>query len=323
MSNLQLIFDTARQTLEVEVAALQALQGTIDNDFCHLVEQLASSTGRLVVTGVGKSALVGQKIAATLNSTGTPSLFMHAADAIHGDLGMIMPGDWVLCLSKSGETPEMRALAPLLKQLGHRFIAVVASADCYLAKHADYTLLTPITTEADPHNLAPTASTVSQMALGDAIATSLSALRGFGPQEFARFHPGGSLGRQLLLTLGELASNNERPRVLAEASLQDVIVEMTGKRLGATAVVDEDGKLIGLITDGDLRRALGKGLEVIRLSAKQLMTPQPKSLPATHLATVGLALIEKFGFNHILLTDQEGRYAGMVHLHDFVREGMK
>ncbi len=322
MSNAPLIYDTARRTLAIEIQTLRDLHDSLDEAFVNTIYHLHSVTGRIVVTGVGKSALVAQKIAATFNSTGTPAMFMHASDALHGDLGMVQEGDTVLCLSKSGETEEICALVSLLKRLGRPIVAMVARRDSFLAREADHVLLTPVATEADPHDLAPTASAIAQMAMGDALAATLSTLRDFGPDDFARFHPGGALGRRLTLTLGDLASRNERPRVLVQASLQEVIVEMTGKRLGATAVVDERGLIIGLITDGDLRRAIGKGREVLRLSAKQLMTAGPKTMGPELLATEGLALIERYGFNHVVLADERGAYVGMVHLHDFVRVGM-
>ncbi len=322
MSNAPLIFDTARRTLAIEIQTLTDLRESLGEAFAKTIQHLHSVPGRIVVTGVGKSALVAQKIAATFNSTGTPAMFMHAGDALHGDLGMVQEGDTVLCLSKSGETEEVCAIVPMLRRLRHPLVAVVARPDSFLAREADFVLHTPVATEADPHNLAPTASAIAQMAMGDALAATLGALRGFGPADFAKFHPGGALGRRLTLTLGDLASHNERPRVLAQASLQEVIVEMTGKRLGATAVVDDAGKLLGLITDGDLRRAIGRGREVLRLSAKQLMTSRPRTLAPERLATAGLELIDEHGFNHVVLADEAGVYQGMVHLHDFVRVGM-
>ncbi len=322
MSDKRLIFDTAYRTLSIEVDTLAKLRDSIDERFVAVVKAIAACRGRVVVTGIGKSALVGQKIAATFNSTGTPALFMHAADAIHGDLGMIQQGDIVLALSKSGETAEMRALLPLLRHHAHPVIAVVSKLDSFLSKQAKYTLYTPVAKEADPHNLAPTASALAQMAMGDALASALLALRGFGPKDFAQLHPGGSLGKQLYLTLADLGCRNACPQVLPSADLQTVVVEMTSKRLGATAVVDVKNQLLGIITDGDLRRAIGAGFEVLRLSAKQLMTPQPRTLSQNQLAVEGLALLEKHNITQLLLSDDEGKYVGMVHLHDFVREGI-
>ena len=317
-----LILRTARRAVAAEIAALEALLPTFGEAFAKTVDRLHARSGRLVVGGVGKSALVAQKIAATLTSTGTPASFLHASDALHGDVGIVRPGDEVLLLSKSGETAEVCALARVLAAAGHRLTAVTARADSTLARLAADVLLTPVPREADAHDLAPTASAVAQMALGDALATALSALRGDTPADFARFHPGGSLGTRLTLTLGELAARNERPRVSAKAPLQDVVVEMTGKRLGATAVVDERGGLVGLITDGDLRRALGSGRAVLRLSAKHLMTPAPYTMAPHQLATEGLALLRARDLNHVVLAEADGTYAGIVHLHDFVREGL-
>ncbi len=317
-----MILDSARRTLGIEAAALSALAQSLPAGLTAAVELILGSSGRVIVTGVGKSALVAQKIAATLSSTGTPAAFLHAADALHGDLGMLMAGDVVMCLSKSGETAELRSLLPLLRDLGYPTIALVNRADSYLAQQATHALVTPIICEADAHDLAPTTSAVVQMAIGDAIASALADLRAFSPADFARFHPGGTLGRKLTLTLADLASRNPKPQVLAEAALQEVIVEMTGKRLGAAVVVDADERVIGLITDGDLRRAIGKGMGILRLSAKQLMTPQPATLRPDQMASEGLRLLEQKGFNHVVLADADGRYVGLVHLHDFLREGL-
>ena len=322
MSDDRLIFDTARRTLAIEAETLSGLRHAVDDTFCAVVRALHGAGGRVVVTGIGKSALVGQKVAATFNSTGTPALFMHAADAIHGDLGMIQAGDHVLALSRSGETAELRALVPLLRRLGHPLTAVVASAESFLAQRADFAIVTPVRREADPHDLAPTASALAQMAIGDALASALLALRGFSARDFAAFHPGGALGKQLYLTLADLACRNECPRVAPDAPLHAVVVEMTGKRLGATAVVDAADRLVGLVTDGDLRRALARGVEAIRLTAAELMTPEPTALPPDTLAAEGLAVLRERNFNHLLLADAEGGYVGIVHLHDFVREGL-
>ena len=323
MSDERLILDTARRTLRIEADTLAALpDACLGPAFVEAVRRIAAAPGRLVVTGVGKSALVARKLAATFNSTGTPALFMHAADAIHGDLGMVQRGDVVLALSRSGETAEVRALLPLVRALGSPLIALVARAESFLAKRADCALVTPVPREADPDDLAPTASALAHMALGDALATALLAVRGFGPDDFARLHPGGALGKRLTLTLADLACHNDRPRVRPDTPLHGVVVEITTRRLGATAVVDAAGHIVGVITDGDLRRAIGRGVEVIRLSAKQLMTRDPQALPAAELAARGLALMQERGISQLLLTGPAGDYAGMVHLHDFVREGL-
>ena len=318
-----LILDTARRAIAHEIAALESLLPTLGGAFAKTCRTLAAARGRLIVAGVGKSALVAQKVAATLTSTGTPAHFLHASDALHGDVGVVQDGDHALLFSRSGETAEVLALARVLVRDGRPFTAVTARPDATLARLADATLLTPHAREADAHDLAPTASTTAQMALGDALAAALSALRDFRPADFARLHPHGALGTRLTLTLGQLAARNERPRVLAKAPLQDVVVEMTGKRLGATAVVDERDHIIGLITDGDLRRALGSGRSVLRLTAKQLMTPAPRTLRPDRLATEGLALLRRHDFNHVVLAEEDGAYVGLVHLHDFVREGLE
>ncbi len=323
MSDQSLILDTAKRTLAIEVETLQALNESLGAAFTEVVRLVHNCGGRVVITGVGKSALVAQKIAATLNSTGTPALFMHGADAIHGDLGMVQTNDIVIALSKSGETSEMRALLPLIRRLGNTIIVMVSKPESYLALQADHVLFTPVQKEADLHNLAPTASAIAQMAMGDALATALTALRGFKPEDFAQYHPGGSLGKRLFMRLGDLGCRNACPAVPPDANLEQVVVEMTTKRLGATAVVDADQKLIGIITDGDLRRALGRGVEVVRLSAKQLMSPSPRSLSDTELAVKGLELLQKHNISQLLLVDSDKKYSGMVHIHDFVREGLE
>lgn len=317
-----IIKKTALRTLKIEIAALNALKSSIDEGFEACVQAVFECQGRLVVTGIGKSALVGQKIVATLNSTGTPALFMHAADAIHGDLGMIQPGDFALCLSKSGETPEIRVLVPLLKNLGNPIIGMVGNRSSYLGRHASYVLCTPVDQEADPNNLAPTASTTAQMALGDALATSLLALRGFSPKDFAQFHPGGALGKQLYLRVSDLYPQNEKPAVLEADSLQQTILEMTSKRLGATAVLDKAGQLRGIVTDGDLRRMLERGNGFDNLLAKDIMTASPKTIAENAMAVKALQLMRKSSITQLVVTDGEGHYKGFVHLHDLIREGL-
>jgi arabinose-5-phosphate isomerase len=317
-----LIIKTALQTIEIESAALLALKSSIDAHFSACVSAIYSAKGRLVVTGIGKSALVGQKVVSTLNSTGTPALFMHAADAIHGDLGMIQPGDMALCISKSGETPEIKVLAPLLKNFGNTLIGMTANRQSYLARHAQYLLYTPIPQEADPNNLAPTASTTAQMAMGDALATALLALRGFTAQDFAQFHPGGSLGKQLYLKVRDLYPNNEKPQVRPEESLRDTILEITSKRLGTTAVVDPDGRLLGIITDGDLRRMLEKQIDIHQVKAKDIMTTRPKTTRPDDMAAQALHLMRTNSITQLLVVDEQNYYLGVVHLHDLIREGL-
>jgi arabinose-5-phosphate isomerase len=322
LNTKEIIRRTATQTLTIEIATLEMLLNSINDDFIACVEAIYQAPGRLVVTGVGKSAIVAQKIVATLNSTGTPSLFMHAADAIHGDLGMIRPYDLVLCLSKSGETAEIKVLAPLVRNLGNLLIGMTSNEDSFLARRADFLLHTPITQEAEPNNLAPTASTTAQMAMGDALATALLAVRGFSPQDFAQYHPGGALGKQLYLRVSDLYPNNQRPLVNPNNTLQESILEITAKCLGATAVVDEDEKLCGIITDGDLRRMLEKGLNFAQLRAVDVMHTQPRTILDTELAVNALEKMRTNSISQLIVISEDGRYLGFVHLHDLIREGL-
>lgn len=317
-----LILKTAQQTIDIEVQSLLALKDCLNSDFVAAVQTIASSKGRLVITGIGKSAIVAQKIVATLNSTGTPALFLHAADAIHGDLGMIQSDDIVLCISKSGETAEIKVLVPLVRNLGNMLLAMVSKQDSFLGTRATYVLHTPIEQEADPNNLAPTASTTAQMAMGDALATSLLALKGFSPSDFAQFHPGGSLGKQLYLRVHDLFPLNEKPKVLPDTSLRATILEMTSKRLGATAVVDEQDQVLGIITDGDLRRMLEKTSDTHQLRARDLMTARPKHIHPDELAFKALNLMRKNSITQLIVVDSHGKYEGFIHLHDLIREGL-
>ncbi|MEL6639435.1 MAG: KpsF/GutQ family sugar-phosphate isomerase [Bacteroidota bacterium] len=321
MKNEALIAKTALRSLEIEAATIEGLKASIDDSFLAVVNRIFCCSGRVIVTGIGKSALIAQKIVATLNSTGTPALFMHAADAIHGDLGMVQADDLVLCLSKSGATAEIKVLVPFVRQLGSCLVGMVSNRDSYLARQADYILHTPIDQEADPNNLAPTASTTAQMALGDALAAALLALRGFGAKDFAQFHPGGALGKQLYLRIRDLYPQNERPAVGPDASLRQAILEITSKRLGATAVVDENDGLLGIITDGDLRRMLERGEDTSRLRAAEIMSPQPKTIGPDALAVRGLATLREYSITQLVVAD-EARYLGMIHLHDLIREGL-
>jgi arabinose-5-phosphate isomerase len=312
----------ARQTLQIEAEALLALQESIGAAFAACAEAVFHSAGRLVVTGIGKSAIVAQKIVATLNSTGTPALFMHAADAIHGDLGMIRPGDMVLCLSKSGDTPEIKVLAPLVKNLGAPLIGMTSRPESFLARQADYLLLTPISHEADPNNLAPTTSTTAQMALGDALAIALLSMRGFSPEDFALFHPGGALGKQLYLRVGDLYPHNQRPQVAPADTVRQAILEMTAKCLGATAVTDEEGRLLGIITDGDLRRMLERGASIEDHCAADIMSARPKTILPSAMAVEALELMRRYSITQLVVADEAGLYLGFVHLHDLIREGL-
>ncbi|MEM9527196.1 MAG: KpsF/GutQ family sugar-phosphate isomerase, partial [Bacteroidota bacterium] len=309
MKNASLIRQVAQQTLEIEALALQKLTDSINSDFIACVQAIKAAAGRLVVTGIGKTALVAKKIVATLNSTGTPAIFLHAADAIHGDIGMVLPNDLVLCISKSGETAEIKMLALLARQLGNPIIAMVSRADCSLAEQADYVLLTPVDREADPNDLAPTTSTTLQMALGDALATALLALRGFSPGDFARFHPGGSLGKQLYLRVSDLYAKNQRPAVHPETPLHETLLEMTAKCLGTTAVLATDSQqLLGIITDGDLRRMLSGVTNLQDITAADLMTTNPKTVHKDTLAIKALEVLRTYSFSQLPVVDEEGLY---------------
>jgi arabinose-5-phosphate isomerase len=316
------IRNAALRTLSIEITALTALCESIDEYFDRFVTAVFESKGRLVVTGIGKSAIVAQKIVATLNSTGTPAIFLHAADAIHGDLGMVQPSDVVLCLSKSGDTPEIKVLAPLIKNMGNPLAAMVANANSFLAQQADYVLLTPIKEEADPNNLAPTASTTAQMALGDAVAMSLLTLRGFKPEDFAKFHPGGALGKQLYLRVRDLTILHSPPQVLPTDSVPTIISEITSKRLGATAVIAPDGKLQGIITDGDLRRMLTTHTDFLQITANDILHKAPKTINNNELAIKALGIMRQYNISQLIAVDENNTYMGMVHLHDLVKEGL-
>jgi len=316
-----LIRQTAQESLEIESKAISALQSSINDDFVAVAKHIKNTNGRLVITGIGKSAIIAQKIVATLNSTGTPALFMHAADAVHGDLGMIQSDDIVLCISKSGNTAEIKVLIPLLKNFGNLLVGMTSNKNSYLAKSADYLLYIPVNQEADPNNLAPTASAIAQMAMGDALATALLAARGFSPQDFAQFHPGGALGKRLYLRVSDLYPLNDRPLVQESDSLSETLLEMTAKRLGCTIVVNEQNKVTGIITDGDLRRILAKGANINNLKAKDLMTPSPKMTQKNDLAVKALQIMRKHSITQVIVMENED-YLGIVHLHDLIKEGI-
>jgi len=310
----------AKHTIEAEIEAIKGLHDAVNDDFAEVVTLILGSPGRVVITGIGKSAIIAGKIVSTLNSTGTPSVFMHAADAIHGDLGIIQKEDLVICLSKSGETPEIRVLIPLLKQHGNKLVAMVGNTGSYLAKAADYVLDATVPKEACPYNLAPTASTTAQLVLGDALAIALLECRGFTPGDFARLHPGGALGKKLYLKVSDLSVNNELPRVETGTDLRQVIMEISARRLGATAVLDH-GRLIGIITDGDLRRMLEKNENIAGVKADEIMTVNPKTIGADSLVVEALALMRKFNITQLPVMDN-GDYVGVIHLHDILKEGI-
>lgn len=313
--------EIARKTLSLEAAAIECLKDYINEDFEKVVRLLAGCSGRVVVTGIGKSAIIAQKIVATFNSTGTPSLFMHAADAIHGDLGMIRSGDVVICISRSGASPEVKVLVPLLKNFHNPLVAIVGNTASYLALQADYVLDTTVSQEACPNNLAPTASTTAQLAMGDALAVCLMELKGFTTEDFARFHPGGTLGKQLYLRVSDLAQHNARPQVQEDNSLQNVIVEMTEKRLGMTVVTNRKGDISGIITDGDLRRMLEKDLPWKDLRASDIMTPHPKTIEEEELAVRALAVMRQNNITQLIVV-KDHIYKGVIHLHDLIKEGI-
>lgn len=321
MNLAQNIRNTATRVLQNESEAIHSLIAQIDQDFEACVDRILHSEGRVVITGVGKSAIIANKIVATLNSTGTPALFMHAADAIHGDLGMIQEHDIVICISKSGNTPEIKVLVPLLKKMGAVLVALVSNVDSYLAEQADYVLNASITAEACPHNLAPTTSTTVHLALGDALAVCLLEARGFTSDDFAKYHPGGSLGKQLYLKVGDVISKNQVPVVTGDAGVAEVIVEISGKRLGATAVVDQDERLLGIITDGDLRRMLQKTLEIQNLKASDIMSANPKTISKDEFAVRAFNLMRNHNITQLVAMDGE-KIAGFIHIHDLMKEGI-
>jgi arabinose-5-phosphate isomerase len=312
---------TALQSIELEAASVAGLSAFVNADFEKAIQLIYASKGRLVISGIGKSAIVAQKIVATLNSTGTPALFMHAADAIHGDLGMIQEADIVLIISKSGESPEIKVLVPLIRSFGNPLIGMVGNIDSFLAKEAAIVLNTTVSQEACPNNLAPTSSTTVQMVMGDVIAVCLMELNGFSERDFAKYHPGGNLGKRLYLRVGELSKQNASPKVLANASLKEVIVEITQKRLGITAVVDEQNQIIGIITDGDLRRMLEKSSSLDHITANDILTPNPKIVGADNLAVEALEILRNNNISALLVA-QNNEYLGVLHLHDLVREGI-
>lgn len=304
-----------------ESRAIENLVNFIDEEFERCVKEIYSAKGRVVVTGVGKSAIIANKIVATLNSTGTPALFMHAADAIHGDLGMIQKDDIVICISKSGNTPEIKVLVPLLKRRGSKLVALVSNRISYLADHADFVLNATIGEEACPNNLAPTTSTTAHLAMGDALAVCLLQLRDFSSADFAEFHPGGALGKQLYLKVSDIITHHQIPRVGKDASLKDVIIEISSKRLGATAVTDEQGQLLGIITDGDLRRMLEKGPNLNGITAAQIMTRSPKTIDRNEFAVKALQMMQEKSITQLVVMDGD-KLAGFVHLHDLLKEGI-
>jgi arabinose-5-phosphate isomerase len=314
------ILDTAKKTIQIESDAITHLSELLTDDFANAVELIYNSKGRVIITGIGKSAIIANKIVATLNSTGTPAVFMHAADAIHGDLGLILEDDVVICISKSGNTPEIKVLVPLIKNAKNKMIAITGNIKSFLGQQADYILNTYVAQEACPNNLAPTTSTTAQLVMGDALAVCLLELRGFSSTDFAKYHPGGALGKRLYLRVSDLSSVNEKPQVQLDTNVKQVIVEISEKRLGVTAVV-EDGKIVGIITDGDLRRMLTKSDAFIHLTAKDIMSLNPKRIDEDAMAVDAMELMETNEISQ-LLVENNGQYAGVVHIHDLIKEGI-
>lgn len=310
----------AVKTLKNEAEAISGLIPRIGDNFIQAIDLLAHTNGRVIVTGIGKSADIGRKIVSTFNSTGTPSVFMHAADAIHGDLGTITPNDTIICLSKSGNTPEIKVLIPLLKSQGNTLIAIVGNPESYLGTQCDVLLDTSVEREACPNNLAPTSSTTAQLAMGDALAVALLTARGFTPDDFARVHPGGTLGKQLYLKVSDIYPNNQKPSVDSSDPLSKVIIEISSKRLGTAAVL-HDGKLVGIVTDGDLRRMLQKHTDIQNLSAKDIMSSNPRTIQADSMVVDALQVMRQNNITQLLVV-KDDNYLGVIHLHDILKEGI-
>ena len=315
------LLQIAIKTIEAESQAILGLTKYINTDFEKAVNAIRNCRGRLVISGIGKSAIIAQKIVATLNSTGTPAIFMHAADAIHGDLGIVQQEDAVMIISKSGESPEIKVLIPLIKNFKNVLIGMVGNIESYLALQSDIVLNTTVEQEACPNNLAPTTSTTAQLVMGDALAICLMELKGFTTDDFAKFHPGGMLGKKLYLRVADLYIKNEKPSVTLNQSLKETIVEISAKRLGAAAVVDGDNSLLGVITDGDLRRLLEKNISIDKITAAEVMTASPKTIGAEKLAVDALDLMRKKAITQLVVVDGK-KYLGFIHLHDLIREGL-
>mgnify|MGYP003291631906 CR=1 FL=1 len=313
--------DLAVSVIDKEARAVEKLKPYVDDEFVAVLNLIYNSRGRLIITGIGKSAIIGNKIVATLNSTGTPSIFMHAADAIHGDLGNIQPDDVVMCISKSGNTPEIKVLVPLIKRMGNKLVAMVSNVDSYLGQHSDYVVRATVEEEACPNNLAPTSSTTTQLVMGDAIAVCLLKTRGFSAEDFAKYHPGGSLGKKLYLRVEDVFDKEVRPYVFPDESIQNTIINISQNRLGATVVLDNADTLLGIITDGDVRRMVEKGKPMDTLTAKDIMSRNPKVIEKGELAINAFSIMEKNKITSVVVLDG-GRYAGLIHIHDVLREGI-
>ena len=320
MKDTKQILNLAKSTIKKEAEAILNLSSLIDDGFEQAVDCVYKSNGRVVVSGIGKSAIIASKIVATMNSTGTPAIFMHAADAIHGDLGTIQENDVVICISKSGSTPEIKMLVPLIKKGGNKLIGMTGNPDSFLGREADYVLNTFIEKEACPNNLAPTTSTTVQMVMGDALAICLLELRGFSSDDFAKYHPGGSLGKRLYLSVADIVKNNQKPQVDVNTDVKKVIVEISERMLGVTAVIEND-TIVGVVTDGDIRRMLNKYENINGLTAKDIMTPNPQTIASDELAIKALEQMQEKGISQLLAVDGNN-YQGIVHLHNLINEGI-
>ncbi len=310
----------AKKTILSESESIAKLIDFIDINFAEATQILFNSKGRLIVTGIGKSAIIAQKIVATFNSTGTPSLFLHASEAIHGDLGMVQPDDVVICISKSGNSPEIKILIPILKRFGNKLIAITGNITSFLAKESHYILNTTVDAESCPLNLAPTNSTTAQLVMGDALAVCLMQMRNFTPEDFAKYHPGGALGKKLLLRVSNMLDETHKPSVTPNSSIKEVIFEISAKRLGVTAVIENE-KVVGIITDGDIRRMLNENDTFTHLTAKDIMTKNPKMIQSTTMVAEALNILEDFSITQLVVTDN-GEYKGVIHLHDILKEGI-
>tara|TARA_R110000787_G_scaffold60220_5_gene136540 strand:- start:4087 stop:5052 length:966 start_codon:yes stop_codon:yes gene_type:complete len=320
LKNRNQIISVAKKTIDTESKAIKNLVNLIDDSFADAIEYIYNSSGRVIITGIGKSAIIANKIVATLNSTGTPSIFMHAADAIHGDLGTILDDDVVICISKSGNTPEIKVLVPLIKSRGNKLIAITSNKESFLGEQADFILNAYVEKEACPNNLAPTTSTTAQLVIGDALAVCLLDLRGFSSKDFAKFHPGGSLGKKLYLRVSDLTKLNKKPEVQLDTDIKKVIVEISESMLGVTAVVNNN-KVVGIITDGDLRRMLTKADSFHGLTAKDIMSENPKTISNNAMAVEAIDIMDKNGITQIIAVE-DGKYCGIVHIHNLTNEGI-
>lgn len=320
MTTQQSILNTAKETILSESKSVANLADLLDDNFAKTIELILNSKGKTIVTGIGKSAIIAQKIVATLNSTGTPAQFLHASEAIHGDLGMIQEDDIVICISKSGNSPEIKVLTPIVKNFGNTLIGMTGNTDSFLAKQSDYILNTYVERESCPNNVAPTDSTTAQLVMGDALAVCLMTQRNFTANDFAKYHPGGALGKKLLFRVKDMLDTENRPQVKPEATIKDVIVEISQKRLGVTAVV-ENNQLIGIITDGDIRRMLEKHDSFIGMTARDIMTQNPKTVQSDSMVVEALNLMENFSITQLIVSDNQ-QYKGVIHLHDILKEGI-